>query len=89
MKKFCNSNLYRFMSTIKNEYWNFRFFQKHKTSAQSLNFDWMWLVNELVLTFSAPITCAQAQMNLVILSKVIEYTTYIQTDRHFRKNRFF
>ena len=34
------------------------YFQKHKCSAQSLNFDWMWLVNELVLTFSAPIKCA-------------------------------
>ena len=56
------------MSSIRNKYWNFWFFQKHKRSAQSLNFDCMWLVNELVLTFSAPIKCAQAQFNLIILS---------------------
>ena len=66
------------------------YFQKHKGSAQSLNFDWMWLVNELVLTFSAPIECAKAQFNLIILSRVIPHTTYYrQTDRHFRKNCFF
>ena len=41
----------------------------------------MWLVNELVLTVSAPTKCAQAQFNLIILSRVIEYTTYYrQTD---------
>ena len=74
------------MSTIKNPYWNFWFFQKHKSSAQSLNFDWMWLVNELVLTFSAAIKCAKAQLNLIILSRVMPHTTYY---RHFRKNRFF
>ena len=90
------------MSTIKDQYWNFLFFQKHKSSAQSLNFDWMWLVNELVLTFSAPIKCAKAQFNLIILSRVMPHTTYYrqtdrqtdrktdgQTDRHFRKNPFF
>ena len=66
------------------------YFQKHKSSAQSLNFDWIWLVNELVLTFSAPIKCAKAQFNLKILSRVMPHTTYYrQTDRHFRKYRFF
>ena len=41
------------------------------------------LVNELVLTFLAPIKCAQAQFSMIILSRVIEYTTYyyIQTDK--------
>ena len=73
------------MSTIKNQYWNFWFFQqvffqKHKSSAQSLNFDWMWLVNELVLTFSAPIKCTKAQFNMIILSRVMPHTTYRQTD---------
>ena len=78
------------MNTIKNQYWNFWFFQKQKKRSSFLNFGWMWLVNKLVLTFSAPIKCAQAQFNLIILSRVIEYTTfYRQTDRHFRKNHFF
>ena len=74
------------MSTIKTSikifFFSKSYFQKHKSSAQSLNFDWMWLVNELVLTFSAPIKCVKAQ-----------FTTYRQTDRqtdrHFRKNPFF
>ena len=58
------------------------FFQKHKSSSQSLNFDWMWLVNELVLTFSAPIKCAKAQFNLIILSRAMPHTTYYrQTNR--------
>ena len=48
-----------------------------------MNFGWMWLVNELVLTFSAPIKYAKAQFNPIILLTVIEYTTYRQTDRHF------
>ena len=82
------------MSTIKNQYWNFLFFQKHKKWSSFLNFGWMWLVNELVLTFYAPIKCAQAQFNLIILSRVMPHTTYYRqtdrhTDRHFRKNRFF
>ena len=51
-------------------------FQKHKSSAQSLNFDWMWLVNELVLTFSAPIESTKAQCNLIILSRVMPHKTY-------------
>ena len=41
----------------------------------------MWLVNELVLTFSAPIKCTKAQFNLIILSRVMPHTTYRQTDR--------
>ena len=58
------------------------YFQKHKSSAKSLNFDWMWLVNDLVLTFSAPIKCAKGQFNLIILSRVMPHTTYYrQTDR--------
>ena len=57
------------------------YFKKRKSSAQSLNFDWMWLVNELVLTFSAPIKCTKAQFNLMILSRVMPHTTYRQTDR--------
>ena len=67
------------------------YFQKHKSSAQSLNFDWMWLVIDLVITFSAPIKYAKAQFNLIILSRVMPHTTYYnrQTDRHFRKNPFF
>ena len=66
------------------------YFQKHKSGAQPLNFDWMWLVNELVLTFSAPIKCTKAQLNLIILSRVMPHKTYYrQTDRHFRKNHFF
>ena len=76
------------MSTIKNQYWNFLFFQKvifkNKSSAQSLNFDWMWLVNKIVLTFSAPIKCAKAQFNLIILSRVMPHTTYYrQTDNYY------
>ena len=49
----------------------------------------MWLFNELVLTFSAPIKCTKAQFNLIILSRVMPHTSYRQTDRHFRKNPFF
>ena len=63
-------------------------FQKHKKWSSFLNFGWIWLVNELGLTFSAQIKCAQAQFNLIILSRVIEYTTTIQTDRNFRKTVF-
>ena len=69
------------------------YFQKHKSSAQPLNSDLMWLVNELVLTFSALIKCTKAQFNLIILSRVMPHTSYRQTDRqtdrHFRKNPFF
>ena len=66
------------------------YFQKHKSSAQSLNFVWMLLVNELVLTFSALIKCTKAQFNLIILSRVMPHTTYYRQtdDRHFRKNPF-
>ena len=34
------------------------------------------LVNELVITFCFPIKCVKAQSNLIILWKVIEYTTF-------------
>ena len=40
----------------------------------------MWLVKELVLTVWAPIKYAKAQFNPIILSRIIEYTTYRQTD---------
>ena len=80
----------RFMSTIRNQYWNFiffySFFKKHKKCFYFNNFDGMWLVNEVVLNFSTPIKYAKAQFNPMILSRVIEYTTYYnyrQTDRHF------
>ena len=33
-------------------------------------------MNELVFTFSAPINYAKAQFNPIIISRVIEYTTY-------------
>ena len=62
--------------------------QKHKSSAQSLNFDWMWLVNELVHTFSAPIMCAKAQFNLIILSRVMQHTTYYRQTDTFVKTVF-
>ena len=66
---------------IKECYEEKSFFQ-NKEMSSFLIFGWIWLVNELVLTFSAPIKCAQAQLNLIILSRVIEYTTYYrQTDR--------
>ena len=64
------------------------YFQKHKISAQSLNFHWMWLVNELVLTFTAPIKCAKAQFNLIILSRVMPHTTYYRQTDTFVKTVF-
>ena len=69
------------MSTIRRQYWNFGFFQefflkKIKTFSYFHNFGWMWLVNELLLTFSVPIKYDKAQFNPIILSRVIEYTTY-------------
>ena len=67
----------------------FYLFKNYKKWSGFLNFGCIWLVNELVLTFSAPIKSAKAQFKLIILSRVIEYTTYRQTDRHFRKNHFF
>ena len=58
------------------------FFQKHKKSSYFNNFGRMWLVNELVLNVSAPIKYARAELNPIILSRVIEYATYYrQTDR--------
>ena len=36
----------------------------------------MWLLNELILTFSFLIKYVKAQFNPIILSRVIEYTTY-------------
>ena len=63
------------MSTISNQYWNFGFFQKHKKYSYFNNFSRMWLVNKLVLTFSAPIKYTKAQFNLIILSRVMPHTT--------------
>ena len=44
---------------------------------------------ELDFNLSAPIMYAKAKFNPIILPKVIEYTTYRQTDRYFHKNLFF
>ena len=41
----------------------------------------MWLVNKLVLTFPASIKYAKSQLNPIILSRVIEYTTYKDRQR--------
>ena len=41
----------------------------------------MRLINELILTFSAPIKYAKTHFIPMILSRVIKYTTYRQTDR--------
>ena len=46
------------MSTIKNQY-SKSFFQKYKKWSSFLNFGWIWLVNEFVLTFPAPIKYAR------------------------------
>ena len=46
----------------------------------------MSLVNELVLTFSAPII--SAQFNLIIPSRVIEYRTYYRQADTFVKTVF-
>ena len=55
------------MSNIRNQYWNFGFFQKHKKYFYFHNFGQMWLVNEYVLNFSTSIEYVQAQFNLIIL----------------------
>ena len=55
-------------------------FRKHKKFSYLHNFGRIVLVNKLVLTFSASINHAKAQPNLIILSRVVEYTTYRQTD---------
>ena len=55
---------------------------KNKKCSYLYNFGRMWLVNKLVLTFSASINYAKAQFNSISLYRVIEYTTYYrQTDR--------
>ena len=68
------------MRSIKNQYSSFgtfhSFFQTQKCSFFN-NFCRIWLVNELILTFLAPIKYAIAQFNLINLSRFIEYTTYI------------
>ena len=64
------------------------YFQKYKSSAQSLNFDWILLVNELILTFTAPIKCTKAQLNLKILSRVMPHTTYYRQTDTFVKTVF-
>ena len=74
------------MRTIRNQYWNFgfvsyNFFSKTQKCSCFNNFGQMWLVNELVEnTFSTSIKYAKSQFNPIILSKVINYTTYRQTD---------
>ena len=62
------------MSTIKNQYWNFWFFQKHKKYFYFHNFGRMWLLIEFVLTFSAPIKYAKAQFNSIILTQTDRQT---------------
>ena len=67
------------------DFWIFpkSFFQKHKKCSYVHNFGRIWLFNELVLNFSTSIKYAKAQFNPIILSRVIEYTTYYyyrQTD---------
>ena len=58
-----------------------KFFSEAQKCSYFDNFGRMWLVNELVLTFSAPIKYDKVQFNPIILSRVIGYTTYRQTDR--------
>ena len=55
-------------------------FKKHKKCSYFHNFCRTWLVNELVLTFFRSDKIFQAQFNPIILSRVIEYTTYRQRD---------
>ena len=82
------------MSIIRNQFCNFRFFQifffrKHEKCSYFHNFGGIWLVNGIVLIFSAPIKYVKAQFNLIILLRVIVSTDAAQTtDRHFRKNCF-
>ena len=60
---------------------NFRLgYQRNVCLIQKKKF--LGVVNELVLTFSAPIKYAKAHFNRIILSRVIECTTYyyMQTD---------
>ena len=50
--------------------WKFEkknFFQKHKKCSYFNNFGWIWLVNELALTFLAPIKYAKAEFHTIIL----------------------
>ena len=46
-----SSGLEAFLFSQKFLIFSKSYFQTHKSSAQFLNFDWMWLVNELVLIF--------------------------------------
>ena len=58
------------MSTIKNQHWNFWFFQTQK----KCSIPQFWLdvvVNELALTFSASMKCAQAPFLCVITYKEV------------------
>ena len=50
----------------------------------------MWLVNELILTFLVPMKYDKVQFNPIILSRVIEYTTYTEKPKFtiFAKLRF-
>ena len=51
------------------KFWIFlkSFFRKHKKCSHFHNFCRIWLINELVLTFSATIKYTKAQFNLIIL----------------------
>ena len=81
------------MRSIRNLYWNFGFFQKHQKCSYFDNFSRMWLANELFFTFSASTKYDIAEINLIILLRVTEYTTYYyyyydrQTDRQMNRQK--
>ena len=64
------------MRSIRTLYWNFEFFQKHQKYSYFDNFSRMWLPNELFFTFSGSIMFDIAEINPIILFRVIEYTTH-------------
>ena len=82
IKQYYKDDWYRLMSIIRNQYCNFLFFRKHKKCSYFYNFGRIWLINELVLTFWAPIKYAKAQFNPKILSGLINIrpTTDRQTE---------
>ena len=84
-----STSLFSFLFWPSDYNWDFWFFQKHKKCCYFHNFGRLCLVKKLVLTFSAPIKYAKAQFNSRNNS-IESYGVYdLQTDRHFRKNRFF
>ena len=90
IEKCYEGNQQRLVCTIGNKYCKSKFFQtvflkKNKKCSYFDHFCRMWLVNELVFTFSAPIKYAKAQFNPIIASRVIEYSIY---DENVRSNDF-